>query len=298
MGIHGIFLGLDWSWLRIVPPVTRRPQAITISLIARQPPGVKKPPASQTSSDTIKNQVPVIDKEIKKKSDHVIYKREKNTLDHIPGPKRPETNAERVTPQNSKNSKKPIKLIKPKKSLKALTKKEKKTYTREIVQIKLTEELQIKEDPKEPFIDTSESVQQPLKNNPSEQPPIGDEQSDDGHRSSENTTRKENSTVTAAKGTHETAPALILARPLYRENPAPKYPKRARRKGYEGTVILEILVNKKGEVKDLKILESSGYPILDRAAITSVKKWLFEPGTKAGEKVTMWVRVPIRFRLR
>jgi protein TonB len=46
------------------------------------------------------------------------------------------------------------------------------------------------------------------------------------------------------------------------------------------------------------VLESSGYPILDRTALASVRKWLFEPGTEGGIKKKMWVKVPIRFDLK
>jgi len=62
--------------------------------------------------------------------------------------------------------------------------------------------------------------------------------------------------------------------------------------------MLDVLVNKEGRVNDLKIHRSSGHPILDRAAISTVKHWLFEPGMVGEEKVNMWVRVPIRFELK
>ena len=88
------------------------------------------------------------------------------------------------------------------------------------------------------------------------------------------------------------------ARPIYRLNPSPKYPRIARIRGYQGNVLLDVLVNKDGEVHDLKIYRSSGYPLLDRAATSSVKHWLFKPGMIGEEKVTMWVRVPIRFELK
>lgn len=95
-------------------------------------------------------------------------------------------------------------------------------------------------------------------------------------------------------------PAKVVreARPAYKVNPPPQYPKRARRRGYEGTVVLEVLVNGKGRVKELRILTSSGHRVLDRAALKSVNGWLFEPGMVGDEKVDMWVRVPVRFELR
>lgn len=88
------------------------------------------------------------------------------------------------------------------------------------------------------------------------------------------------------------------ARPMYRLNPSPKYPRIARIRGYQGNVMLDVLVNKYGKVNDLRIYKSSGHPLLDRAATSSVKHWLFEPGMIGGKKVAMWVRVPIRFELK
>jgi protein TonB len=88
------------------------------------------------------------------------------------------------------------------------------------------------------------------------------------------------------------------AAPLYKVNPPPKYPLIARKRGYQGTVVLEVLVDRNGRVGDLRLFTSSGHPILDRSAMASVKGWLFEPGMKGDKKIDMWVRVPIRFELK
>jgi protein TonB len=88
------------------------------------------------------------------------------------------------------------------------------------------------------------------------------------------------------------------ALPEYSENPPVAYPRRARRRGYEGMVLLEVLVNKKGKVDDLRILSSSGYDILDRSAVKSVKTWSFKPARKGKETIEMWVKVPVRFQLK
>ena len=88
------------------------------------------------------------------------------------------------------------------------------------------------------------------------------------------------------------------AKPMYRMNPPPNYPRLARKRGYEGTVVLKVLVNRKGKVKDLYAFTSSGYAILDKSAIVSVKDWIFEPGMRGDEEVEMWVQIPIRFKLK
>jgi protein TonB len=89
-----------------------------------------------------------------------------------------------------------------------------------------------------------------------------------------------------------------MAQPLYKKNPPPEYPRKARRRGYQGIVTLAVLVDVDGHAKKLKVARGSGYRLLDRAAVRSVRNWEFEPGSKNGHCIEMWVEVPIRFRLR
>ena len=97
----------------------------------------------------------------------------------------------------------------------------------------------------------------------------------------------------------EPAPSGIKeAIPLYRENPPPRYPRIARRRGYEGTVVLEVLVNPEGKVADCRIIRSCGYSVLDKAAMKAIRHWLFEPGMRGDRNVEMWVKVPIKFQLK
>jgi protein TonB len=90
---------------------------------------------------------------------------------------------------------------------------------------------------------------------------------------------------------------IYEAKPAYRSNPSPKYPRIAVIRGYQGNVLLDVLVTADGNAEDVKIFKSSGYPVLDKAAESTVKLWLFEPGRIGKRKVDMWVRVPIRFEL-
>jgi protein TonB len=48
----------------------------------------------------------------------------------------------------------------------------------------------------------------------------------------------------------------------------------------------------------LEIDVSSKFSLLDRAALTAVRKWSFEPGKRDEQKVPMWVRVPVTFKLK
>lgn len=91
---------------------------------------------------------------------------------------------------------------------------------------------------------------------------------------------------------------VVAAKPRYSTNPQPHYPKIARRRGWQGTTKLAVTVNSEGEVEKLAVRQSSGYTLLDQAALEAVRDWLFNPGRKAGKAVTMEVVVPIRFTLR
>lgn len=99
------------------------------------------------------------------------------------------------------------------------------------------------------------------------------------------------------EGKPESSRPLVEAVPLYRENPPPLYPELARRRGYEGVVLLEVLVTEEGGVGELRVARSSGHAVLDRAAEQTVRKWRFDPGRKGDLPVAMKVRIPVRFRL-
>ncbi len=91
--------------------------------------------------------------------------------------------------------------------------------------------------------------------------------------------------------------AVQVSVPLYNLNPPPVYPRVARRRNYQGTVLLDVRVTVEGKVADVRLARSSGHQILDRSALDAVEKWRFEPARRAGRPVETWVRVPVRFEL-
>ena len=88
-----------------------------------------------------------------------------------------------------------------------------------------------------------------------------------------------------------------LAYPDYNLNPKPKYPMIAKSNGYEGKVLLRVLVLENGKVGKIDLEKSSGYGILDKSAIEAVENWTFIPGKRDGVPISSWVEVPIRFEL-
>lgn len=87
------------------------------------------------------------------------------------------------------------------------------------------------------------------------------------------------------------------ARPSYGFTPRPGYPAVAIRRGYEGSVLLNVRVLPNGEPEEVTIFRSSGHKVLDNAALKAVKRWKFVPAQRGFKAVSSWVKVPIEFRL-
>jgi len=83
----------------------------------------------------------------------------------------------------------------------------------------------------------------------------------------------------------------------YLNNPLPHYPGAARRHGYEGQVLLNVEVLASGSCGQIAILQSSGYEMLDHAAVKAVRQWHFVPASNGGTPVDHWMHIPIRFSL-
>jgi protein TonB len=79
--------------------------------------------------------------------------------------------------------------------------------------------------------------------------------------------------------------------------PIPDYPRDSRRRGEQGTVVLDVEVSADGHVESVAIVSSSGYPRLDEAAALAIREAQFTPALLDGRAVGGTVRVPYRFRL-
>ena len=77
----------------------------------------------------------------------------------------------------------------------------------------------------------------------------------------------------------------------------PRYPAAALRSGETGTVMVEVAVDSKGVPTDVSIENRSGNRELDRAALSAVKQWRFQPALRDGTQVASTVMVPVQFEL-
>ena len=80
--------------------------------------------------------------------------------------------------------------------------------------------------------------------------------------------------------------------------PAPRYPRAARRRGAEGTTWLRVDVAATGRVVRVAVERSAGHRDLDRAAVAAVRTWRFAPLPEEMDASDLWLRIPVEFRLR
>jgi protein TonB len=76
---------------------------------------------------------------------------------------------------------------------------------------------------------------------------------------------------------------------------APEYPDIAKQARVQGVVILECTISPQGKVTDVKILR--GIPLLDQAAVTAVRQWVYTPTLLNGVPVPVIMTVTVNFKL-
>jgi TonB family protein len=76
-------------------------------------------------------------------------------------------------------------------------------------------------------------------------------------------------------------------------------PREAMRKGIQGRVVMDVVVQDDGTVGDVKVTQSLDTVYgLDAEAVKAVKQWLFTPGTKNGKPVPVKVDIEMTFTLK
>jgi protein TonB len=78
----------------------------------------------------------------------------------------------------------------------------------------------------------------------------------------------------------------------------PKYPEIAQEAGIEGTVVIQVFIDKKGRVKETVVLKGIPNTGLDEAATTAIRKVRFRPAKQRERAVGVWISIPVNFRLK
>jgi len=87
---------------------------------------------------------------------------------------------------------------------------------------------------------------------------------------------------------------VLAPRPTY--TPEPEFSEQARRAKFQGTVVLQIVVNKKGDVVRVRLVRALGMG-LDQNAMEGVEHWRFSPATRNGQPVAVALNIEVAFNL-
>ena len=78
----------------------------------------------------------------------------------------------------------------------------------------------------------------------------------------------------------------------------PSYSARMIREGTQGTIDLEVYVQPNGRVADARVVKSTGFEELDRAALAEAKRnWRLLPAKRDGVAIAQWHRLRVTFKL-
>jgi TonB family protein len=78
--------------------------------------------------------------------------------------------------------------------------------------------------------------------------------------------------------------------------PQPQYTEIARKARIQGVVIVQAIIDKAGNVTNVKVLK--GLPMgLEEAAVEAIKQWRFKPATLNGRPVTVYYNLTVNFKL-
>lgn len=101
-----------------------------------------------------------------------------------------------------------------------------------------------------------------------------------------------------AKAGADEAREIVVTTARFRVPPTPaKYPKRAHDLNQQGEALIRARIDFEGNTAEVLVWKSSGFALLDNAALSAVRRWQFMPERRNGMPVVAWVEIPVRFRL-
>jgi protein TonB len=84
--------------------------------------------------------------------------------------------------------------------------------------------------------------------------------------------------------------------PKVKSRVQPEYNSIARSAGISGTVLLEAIVRKTGQIEIVRVIRPLGYGLEENAA-DALSQWVFEPGSRNGQPVDVVLYVEVNFNL-
>ena len=81
------------------------------------------------------------------------------------------------------------------------------------------------------------------------------------------------------------------------QNPHPEYPMIARKKGWQGRLLLNVHVSKDGNVININVVKTSGFEILDKISVKTIRDWKFIPARIGKKNIEDNLNIPVSFKL-
>lgn len=89
----------------------------------------------------------------------------------------------------------------------------------------------------------------------------------------------------------------IISPPKRKYNQLPDYPPTAKQNNIEGSVKLNLYINRSGIVERVILMKSSGHEILDKTAMNYSKEILFKPAKKGNITISAWYEMNFNYQL-
>ncbi len=87
-----------------------------------------------------------------------------------------------------------------------------------------------------------------------------------------------------------------ITKPVKIYSPAPQYTEEARQARIQGVVIVQAIIDCRGDVTDVTVLK--GLPMgLTEATVAAISQWRFEPARLDGRPVSVYYNLTVNFRL-
>ena len=77
----------------------------------------------------------------------------------------------------------------------------------------------------------------------------------------------------------------------------PYYSDQARKENAEGVVLLDSVIDDDGCIQKLRVCKRANHPDLNRAALETVRRWVFRPATLAGQPVKVYYTLTVNFQM-
>ena len=85
--------------------------------------------------------------------------------------------------------------------------------------------------------------------------------------------------------------------PKPRYTPEPEFNDLSRKFRYQGSALFSAIVNKQGVPEEIKVIRPLGFG-LDEQSVEAIRRWRFQPGTKDGSPVAIFMGIEMSFYLR